>query len=287
MKWLIYGSKGWIGQMIIAQLELEQENVILLGQSRVDNEVDVEKEVVTYKPDRILCLIGRTHGKDCPTIDYLEHKDKLMINVRDNLYGPLVLTIICQKYDIHLTYLGTGCIFNDLSMTRKYTEDDLPDFFGSSYSTVKGFTDRLLHFFDRTVLNVRIRMPIVGYHHPRNFITKIVNYDKICSIPNSMTVLPDLIPVLIDLAMKRMTGTFNLTNPGIIEHNEILQMYKEYVDPEYTWTNFSNQEQNLILSSERSNNHLDTCQLETLYPDIPTIHDSIEHLLKSWYNSNK
>ena len=32
--------------------------------------------------------------------------------------------------------------------------------------------------FNDCVLNVRIRMPIVGNHHPRNFITKIVNYKK-------------------------------------------------------------------------------------------------------------
>ena len=42
-------------------------------------------------------------------------------------------------------------------------------------------------------------------------------------------------------------GTINLTNPGLISHNEILQMYKEIVDPSFTWENFTYEEQMEIL----------------------------------------
>ena len=45
----------------------------------------------------------------------------------------------------------------------------------------------LMHLMEDTVLNLRIRIPIDS-EHPRNFITKIVNYEKICNCPNSMTV---------------------------------------------------------------------------------------------------
>lgn len=281
MKWLIYGGKGWIGGMIVKELENKNET-IFIGDARVDDETSLEQEIVQHHPDRIVCCVGRTHGPGYSTIDYLEQKDKLIDNIRDNLYAPLTLAILCEKYDTHLTYLGTGCIFSNVSMTHSYHENDKPDFFGSQYSIVKGFTDRLLHQYNSTVLNIRIRMPIVGYHHQRNFITKIVQYEKICSIQNSMTVLPDLLPILLDLASKRRTGTMNLTNPGTIEHNEILTMYKKYVDPDLTWINFTNEEQNKILLSERSNNRLDTSQLENLYPHVLNIRDSIERLFKSW-----
>jgi len=267
--------------MITSRLR-EMEEVVIEAEGRADDEVQVERMLLEHTPDRVLCLIGRTHGPGHPTIDYLEHKDRLLINVRDNLYAPIVMTILCQKYNIHLTYLGTGCIFNNLVHDKQYNENDEPDFFGSSYSVVKGFTDRLLHFYSDTVLNVRIRMPIVGYHHERNFITKIVHYEYICSIQNSMTVLPDMIPVLIDMVKKQVTGTINLTNPGTIEHNEILTMYKAYVDPDFTWKNFTNDEQNHVLLSERSNNHLDTSRLEKSYPNILNIRDSVRLLLQHW-----
>ena len=66
-----------------------------------------------------------------------------------------------------------------------------------------------------------------------------------------------------------LTGTINLTNPGAITHNEILAMYKEIVDPTFTWENFTVEEKNQILASERSNNLLDTTKLQSLYPNAP------------------
>ena len=278
MKWLVYGSKGWIGGMVTAMLTLHEETVVE-ATARADHETDVEAELVS---DRILCFIGRTHGPGYSTIDYLEQKGKLVENVRDNLYSPLVLALLGKKHAIHVTYLGTGCIFSNTDGESAFTEESLPNFFGSGYSTVKGFTDRLMRFFSDSTLNLRIRMPIVGYHHPRNFITKIASYERVCSIPNSMTVLSDMIPIIIDMATRNVTGTINLTNPGTISHNEILDLYKKYVDPAFTWKNFTLEEQALILLSGRSNNELDTSRLRTLYPDVPSIRDSVEKLLQSW-----
>ena len=285
MKWLVYGSKGWIGGMVCAQLTLQGETVVE-ATARADQEDDVETGLKNTQPDRILCLIGRTHGPGYSTIDYLEQKGKLVENVRDNLYSPLVLALLGKKYGIHVTYLGTGCIFTDRPGETCFTESSRPNFFGSGYSTVKGFTDRLMYFFSDSTLNLRIRMPIVGFHHPRNFITKITTYEKICSIPNSMTVLDDMIPIMIQLATKQITGTINLTNPGTISHNEILEMYKAHVDPGFTWNNFTIEEQSKILLSERSNNELDTSHLRTLCPDVPSIHESVEALMKRWTRSS-
>ena len=83
---------------------------------------------------------------------------------------------------------------------------------------------------EKNVLNLRIMMPIVGESNTRNFITKISKYQKICSIPNSMTVLPDFYPVILDLILNKTTGTLNLTNPGLICHNEILEMYRDILN---------------------------------------------------------
>jgi len=281
MKWLVYGSKGWIGGMVCTYLTKMGE-IVVEASARADQEQHVEAEIKSTIPDRILCLIGRTHGPGYSTIDYLEQKGKLVENIRDNLYSPLVLAILGKRYGIHVSYLGTGCIFTDRLGESNFTEESLPNFFGSGYSTVKGFTDRLMHFFSDSVLTLRIRMPIVGYHHPRNFITKITSYEKVCSIPNSMTVLDDMIPCMIRFATEKKTGAVNMTNPGTISHNEILEMYKKYVDPSFSWKNFTIEEQNQILLSERSNNELDTRLLQEYSPDIPSIHESIESIMKSW-----
>jgi dTDP-glucose 4,6-dehydratase len=296
IKVLIYGGKGWIGGQFVEILK--NNNVTYhIGTSRVDNEKTLLNEINSVKPTHIVSFIGRTHGKIndkiYPTIDYLEQEGKLVENVRDNLYSPLLLSFICKKNNIHLTYLGTGCIFkfDDNHPFGKevngFNEDSNPNFFGSSYSIVKGFTDRLMHLFDNEVLNLRIRMPITGEKNPRNFITKITTYEKICSVPNSMTVLPELLPYVLDMMKKKMTGTINLTNPGLISHNEILEMYKEIVNPFFTWKNFTQDEQRKILAADRSNNFLDTNKLLTLYPNIKNIKESIKDCLNEYKNSIK
>ena len=139
-----------------------------------------------------------------------------------------------------------------------------------------------MHQFKESVLNLRIRMPIVNYDNSRNFITKITKYDKICSIKNSMSYLPELLPLALDMSKNKTTGTMNLTNPDTISHNEILDMYKTYINPNFTWNNFSIEEQNKILLSKRSNNKLNTTKLETLYPNVQTIKEACKICLLNY-----
>jgi 3,5-epimerase/4-reductase len=297
MHFLLYGGNGWIGQQFQQEL-LKQNHIISLSPFRLDDTTSVRDELDRLNPDRVVCLVGRTHGGSIATIDYLEQPGKLVDNVRDNLYAPLSLGLLCKERGIHMTYFGTGCIFEYDSAhpqgggtSTGFKEEDLPNFFGSSYSVVKGFTDRLMHLLEGEggVLNVRIRMPIVAAAHPRNFITKITRYAKVCSIPNSMTVLPTLLPPLIKLVVAGETGTLNLTNPGVISHNEILAMYKEIVDPAFTWENFTVEEQNAVLASKRSNNLLDTSRLERLCPgsEVPRIHEAVRFALQGMAANRK
>lgn len=275
MNILIYGSNGWIGGMFI---ELLNEKFVDIkyhkGNARVDNIKEVICELENIKPTHVISFIGRTHGPGYSTIDYLEQEGKLVENIRDNLFSPFILAQLCNEHNIHYTYLGTGCIFKYDDNINIFTEDDMPNFFGSSYSIVKGYTDSMMKMY-KNVLNLRIRMPITNTMNPRNFITKITNYKKICSMPNSMTVLPILLPYVVDMMKKNITGTINLTNPGVISHNEILELYREIVDNNFKWENFTQEEQRRILLSDRSNNHLDTTKLTKLYPDIKNIKDAV------------
>lgn len=280
IKLLIFGSKGWIGNQFVDYLKLNDTNIDFLETDvRADNEEEVEKVILNYNPTNIISFIGRTYGNGINSIDYLEQKGMLKYNVRDNLFAPMVLASVSNKYNIHYIYLGTGCIFNQNNpLDKSYKEEDKADFFGSSYSTVKGFTDRLMRMYPNT-LNLRIRMPIVDYKHPRNFITKITEYYKITSMPNSMTILKDFYPIMVDLIKKKEVGTLNLVNPNVITHNEILEMYKEIVDPTFKWENFTIEEQNQVLKSERSNNQMDTAKLISLYPTVPDIKTGVRNCL--------
>jgi hypothetical protein len=85
---------------------------------------------------------------------------------------------------------------------------------------------------------------------------------------------------MVKLAFQNTVGTVNLTNPGLISHNEILTMYKEIVDPSFTWENFTIEEQDQILASQRSNNFLETSKLELLTnSQVKNVKDSVRDML--------
>ena len=295
MRILVFGGNGWIGQQFVSVLNASSVNVSLehrIAVERVDLDhiANLEEEIDAFAPTHIISFLGRTHGENFTTIDYLEQPGKLVENVRDNLMAPIILAQLCADRGIHYTYLGTGCIFNDTDACSDHAyafkETDAPNFFGSSYSIVKGVTDQYMAWRQgrqgQAILNLRIRMPIVGEDHPRNFITKITRYEKVCSIPNSMSVLPELLPMALELMRLRHVGTLNFTNPGVISHNEILTLYKQHVDPTFEWRNFSLEEQDAVLASKRSNNWLDTHELQRLFPNVKTIRDAIKALMATY-----
>lgn len=253
----------------------------------------------THKPDRVFIALGRAYipphrqpstwkaGGITGTIDDLEVPEALELNVRDNLFLPIVIAHCCRQASIHCTYLGTGCIYEyDEEHPDGFTETDEPNYTGSSYSTMKGYTDRLMGtLFEESCLTLRIRMPITGDLHPRNFLTKMIRYQTIVSIPNSMSVLPELLPIAISLARdKQTTGRLNLTNPGVISHQEILQLMAEewnlpLDDGYYTITTEESTIQH-TLRARRSNNYLDTTKLKKLAPEVMPIQLSLRRLLR-------
>mgnify|MGYP004711440203 CR=1 FL=1 len=128
-------------------------------------------------------------------------------------------------------------------------------------------------------------MPISSdLNSPRNFIAKIAKYDKVVNIPNSMTVLDELLPISIEMAKRNCKGIWNFTNPGVISHNEILEMYRAYIDPNFKWTNFALEEQAKVIVAPRSNNEMDASKLKKEFPELLSIRES---LIKYVFKPNK
>ena len=298
-KCLIYGP-GWIYKNLFQYIP--KEITVIVATSRADDELAVKREILDVKPDRVLSLIGRIRGPpgDIQNIDYLEgnnpeeSREKLLLNIRDNLFGPLCIAMVCNKLNIHYTYIGTGCIFKYEEGEEEKTEEDDPNFFGSSYSIVKGYTDRLMKMVDgegafgATTLNVRIRMPLTDdVYDKSSFLGKIINYQQIVSIPNSVAVLSDLLPILVDMIINKKTGTINLVNPGVITHKEIKELYIKYIDSDHKYTIMDTTQHDSKLKAQRSNIKLNTSKLLSMYHGIKTAYESIENIFKKCQLINK
>ena len=145
--------------------------------------------------------------------------------------------------------------------------------------------ESLLRDYKENVCVLRVRMPISSdLQNKRNFIYKIKNYAKIVNIPNSMTVLDELLPYSIEMSLRKLHGVYNFTNPGVISHNELLDLYRDYLQPDLIYSNFSLDEQAKILKAGRSNNELDATKLKNEFPEMLSIRDSV---IKFVFEPNK
>jgi 3,5-epimerase/4-reductase len=210
-----------------------------------------------------------------PNIDWCEdHKPDTL---RTNVIGTLNVADLCYLKNIHCTIYATGCIFkyddaHPLGSGIGFTETDFPNFAESFYSETKGYMEQMLKCYPNCLI-LRVRMPISDDLFHRNFVTKIVKYERVVNIPNSMTVLTEMLPASLAMANKGLTGVYNFTNPGVISHNEVLDLYKKYIDPTYTYKNFTVDEQAKVIKAGRSNNELDTSKLMRDMPEGIVIND--------------
>lgn len=151
---LIWGHRGWIGSEICNVLEGSLNLKVIRaftrpGQSSLAEVRDeLHTAVMHQHVSHVFCLLGFTHTDEVCNIDALEGGPAMTHrNVRDNLFAPVTLAMLCREYRVHFTYFGTGCIFGPESYQREPAGVhwlDSPTFHNSSYSAVKGHTDQLM-----------------------------------------------------------------------------------------------------------------------------------------------
>ncbi|KAK6134463.1 hypothetical protein DH2020_031802 [Rehmannia glutinosa] len=282
-KFLIYGRTGWIGGLL-GKLCEKQGIPYEYGKGRLQDRASLLADLVAVKPTHVFNAAGVT-GR--PNVDWCEsHKTE---TIRTNVAGTLTLADVCREHGLLMMNFATGCIFEyDAAHPEGsgigFKEEDTPNFIGSFYSKTKAMVEELLKEYDN-VCTLRVRMPISSdLSNPRNFITKISRYNKVVNIPNSMTILDELLPISIEMAKRNLRGIWNFTNPGVVSHNEILEMYKEYIDSDFKWTNFNLEEQAKVIIAPRSNNELDASKLKKEFPELLSIKES---LIKNVFEPNR
>jgi len=266
-KILLFGSTGWIGGKLKKIFE-KNGFVVVPSSSRLDQYVPLIQEIEKTDANIIVNAAGIT-GR--PNIDWCE--DNKIKTLEINTVGTSVLVSTCYRMNKYYVYIGTGCIYeyDGIHDSVGFTEEDPPNFQKSWYSHTKVMIENITKSYPDT-LTLRVRMPISDDLHPRSFITKIKSYKKVINVKNSVTVLHDLLPLIPDMIEKRLTGVFNFVNPGTISHHEILDLYRLYIDHEFTYEGCEIGEQQI--KAPRSNNHLCVDKLLKYY-FVPNIQTSI------------
>ncbi|MFQ3650135.1 MAG: sugar nucleotide-binding protein [Gemmataceae bacterium] len=247
---LVFGARGYLGQSILGRYPSARGcSLDIADRAAVASELDA------IAPSVVINCAGKT-GR--PNVDWCEdHKPQTL---RANVTGPLVLLEECLRRGIYLVHFSSGCIYQGDNAGQGWSESDPPNYYGSFYSRTKAWSDQMLAEFP--VLVLRLRMPFDGTTAERNLIMKIRKYNRLLTEPNSITYLPDLLQVLDTLMTRRATGVYNVVNPGAISPYEIMQMYREVIDPSVCFEPLELHHLGQLTRAGRSNCLLNTAKLQ-------------------------
>ena len=173
-----------------------------------------------------------------------------------------------------MVHLGSGCIYEGDNDGSGFKEGDAPNFEGSYYSRTKLISEKILSDFE--VLIVRLRMPIDGHPGPRNLLTKLLKYNQIVNIPNSITIIDDLLNITKQLMDKNQTSIFNVVNKNPITHKELLKIYEEISNKKLDYELIDERTLDQITKAKRSNCVLSIEKLEQLKIDVPETKEAVK-----------
>jgi len=265
---LILG-KGFIGERLQGEFKCN------ISDRKIYSFKEAEEEIKKYKPKTIINCIGYTGEKN---VDDCEgNKEKTLFS---NTFIPIILADIALRKKIKLVHISSGCIYHfNHSKDKPIEEEKVPDYFDLFYSRSKIYAEKAIGIlsdkFD--ILIPRLRIPLDGRPHPKNLLSKLLKYEKIVDIPNSVTYIPDFIEALKHLIRINARGIYNVVNKGALRYPEILDVYKQHV-PAFNYRTAGYEELNLV----RTNLILSTKKLEQTGFKLRKIKETLGECVRSY-----
>jgi len=273
-KILLFGATGFIGSNFKTALEAAGYEVAS-PRVEVRNFDDVKKAFEDAQPDMVINATGKT-GR--PNVDWCETHPSETFSV--NVGGSLNIAAVANDMGVNVAQVSSGCVYDGDNDGKGFSEEDAPNYFGSLYSRSRVYCEKLLKEFPN-VLQLRIRIPLIGISHPKNLLDKLVKYPKMINIMNSCTVIEDFIPASIKLMEMGETGVFNMTNIGAMDHKSIMTLYKKVVQPDFE-INIMSEDEQATLCERRSNCILTTDKRENLGVHMPPLEESLMRILENY-----
>ncbi len=261
-------GKGFIGSRIKDELDCE------ITDANITTFKDAQNLTEKFNPEIIINCIGYV-GRNVDDCEL--DKEKVLIS---NSLVPEFLAEIAVRKKVKLIHLSSGCIYRyDYSKDVPINEEKIPDFFNLFYSRSKIYAEQALKVLAQKypILIVRPRIPLDDRPHPRNLLTKLINFKKVIDIPNSVTYLPDFIKALRHLIEVEATGIYNIVNNGALRYPQLLEIYKKY-SPEFSYKVIEYKELNLL----RTNLILSVEKLENSGFAMRDIREVLEECVKNY-----
>lgn len=287
----LLGGSGYVGQAY--QALLTRKGIPFRNLRRADCDY-AQTAVLTdllrrEKPDFLINAAGYT-GK--PNVDACElHKAECLFG---NAVLPGRIAEACAAAGVPWGHVSSGCIYSGARPDGSgFTETDTPNFtfrtnHCSFYSGTKALGEEVLAGRDNVYI-WRLRIPFDHVESPRNYLTKLMRYQRLLEATNSISQLHEFCAATFACWEKHVPfGTYNVTNPGQVTTHEVVALIKAsgVCTKEYEFFRDEDEFMAKAAKTPRSNCVMNSTKLAAAGITMTEVHEAIAKDLSRWQRTS-
>jgi dTDP-4-dehydrorhamnose reductase len=211
-----------------------------------------------------------------------------------NAVLPGLVAQACEEAGVPWGHVSSGCIYSGSRADGKgFTEEDEPNFSFrrgpcSFYSGTKALGEEVLAGHP-SVYVWRLRIPFDNVENPRNYLTKLMRYQKLLSAENSISELHEFCAACLACWEKHVPfGTYNVTNPGKVTTEEVVQaiLRSGVCNKDYVFFKSEAEFMNVAAKTPRSNCVMDSSKLAAAGISMTEVHEAVDRALRTWQRAS-
>ena len=284
---LLLGASGYVGSAFAANLRARGLPFASPSHAELDagSKDALAAALDALQPDFVINAIGFT-GR--PNIDGTENEKLRCLTA--NTTVPGVLAEVLGDRGIPWGHVSSGCIFDGARADGSpFTEIDPPNFAfshpeASWYSRTKAMAETLLA--DHANCTIwRLRIPFDQFDSERNYLSKLMRYDQLLEVTNSISQLQEFADACVETLLRRLPGgLYNVTNPGAITTSEVAGLIRRsgLCDREFRF--FRSEAEFLTAPGrvKRASCILSSDKLAAAGIKLREVHEAVEWSLRHW-----
>ena len=283
----LLGATGYVGEYFVKHLNQEGLDFLILDRKDTA-ELDVDKLTAKLKNNGVKFLVCAAGFTGKPNVDACEYqKSECLLG---NAVLPGFLSNVAAEANIRWGHVSSGCIYNGPSPNPQgFKEIDTPNFSFrtndcSFYSGTKALGEEILST-DSDCYIWRLRIPFSEIDSSRNYLSKVMRYERLLDAENSLSNLDDYVQACLQCITESIpAGVYNLTNPGSVTTQQVTTLLKEggLTDKEFQFFDSEAEFMRVAAITPRSNCVLDTTKATDAGLKMPSVQDALNRCIANW-----
>lgn len=287
---VLLGGKGYVGSAFQKHLSERGLPFQVVSRDSVDYSIrGLLKEYLSSVKATFLINAAGFTGR--PNVDACEFRKAECL--AGNAVLPGVIRDVCEDLHVPWGHVSSGCIYTGTRPDGSgFVESDEPNFSFrqnncSFYSGSKALGEEVLEGAESCYV-WRLRIPFDHVDSPRNYISKMMRYDRLLNATNSLSHLGEFVAACVECWTKRADfGIYNLTNPGSVTTKDVVDMIVRHglTDKDFSFFDSEEEFMKIAAGTPRSNCVLDSSRAVSAGLSLSPVEDALEQAMQKWVSS--